>query len=132
MKAIVVSCEETASLLVKQLKLIRLFEACTGRVLGKILTDHRERGRRGIFFFPGLGLQIIHVNLTSENPQPLRGGSTLEFTYSVTWQSTDIPFSKRFDRYLDYNFFEHQVGGWMGGWVGGGGSTAAWGASILC
>eukprot|EP00271_Cylindrocystis_brebissonii_P003027 TRINITY_DN1377_c0_g1_i1.p1 TRINITY_DN1377_c0_g1~~TRINITY_DN1377_c0_g1_i1.p1 ORF type:complete len:600 (+),score=132.97 TRINITY_DN1377_c0_g1_i1:226-2025(+) len=55
------------------------------------------------------GEQIIHVNLTSENPQPVVPGGVLEFTYSVNWQRTDIPFSKRFDRYLDYNFFEHQI-----------------------
>ena len=54
-------------------------------------------------------LQIIQVNLTSENPRPISPDTTLQFTYSVKWEATDIPFSKRFDRYLDYNFFEHQV-----------------------
>lgn len=54
-------------------------------------------------------LQIIQVNLTSENPRPVTPGTSLEFTYSVNWQPTDIPFVRRFDRYLDYNFFEHQV-----------------------
>eukprot|EP00850_Spirogloea_muscicola_P016317 SM000131S26747 [mRNA] locus=s131:285974:290027:+ [translate_table: standard] len=54
------------------------------------------------------GDRIIQVNLTAENPQSVVAGQSLEFTYSVKWESTDIPFSKRFDRYLDYNFFEHQ------------------------
>lgn len=53
--------------------------------------------------------QIIQVNLTSETPRPVTAGSLLEFTYSVKWEPTDIPFRKRFNRYLDYNFFEHQV-----------------------
>mmetsp|Transcript_47439 Transcript_47439/g.151954 ORF Transcript_47439/g.151954 Transcript_47439/m.151954 type:complete len:597 (-) Transcript_47439:85-1875(-) len=55
------------------------------------------------------GEQIIQVNLTSENPRPLAPGTTLEFTYSVKWEPTSIPYAKRFERYLDYNFFEHQI-----------------------
>lgn len=56
-----------------------------------------------------LGMQIIQVNLTSENPQPLKSGSALDFTFSVEWEATPIPFARRFERYLDYSFFEHQV-----------------------
>uniref|UniRef100_A0A061RAB8 Transmembrane 9 superfamily member n=1 Tax=Tetraselmis sp. GSL018 TaxID=582737 RepID=A0A061RAB8_9CHLO len=55
------------------------------------------------------GNRIIQVNLTSESPRPLVEGSNLEFTYSVKWQQTSIPFRRRFERYLDYNFFEHQI-----------------------
>ena len=55
------------------------------------------------------GLQIIQVNLTSENPQPIVPGMNVEFTYSVRWAPSAIPFPRRFERYLDYNFFEHQV-----------------------
>ena len=54
-------------------------------------------------------LQIIQVNLTSEQPKALAAGETLEFTYAVKWVPTATPFSRRFERYLDYNFFEHQV-----------------------
>ncbi len=54
-------------------------------------------------------LQIIQVNLTSENPQPIAPGVTIEFTYSVNWAPTSITFARRFERYLDYNFFEHQA-----------------------
>jgi len=53
--------------------------------------------------------RIIHVNLTSENPQPISAGSTFDFTYSVNWTPSTIPFAQRFERYLDYNFFEHQI-----------------------
>ena len=56
-----------------------------------------------------LPLQIIQVNLTSEGLQPIASGTKVEFTYSVTWAPTPIHFSRRFERYLDYNFFEHQV-----------------------
>lgn len=54
-------------------------------------------------------MQIIQVNLTSEDLQPITSGSKVEFTYSVTWAATPIQFNRRFERYLDYNFFEHQV-----------------------
>jgi hypothetical protein len=45
-------------------------------------------------------------------------GAKVAFTYAVTWTPTDTDFSKRFDKYLDYSFFEHKVGG---GARGGGG-----------
>ena len=53
--------------------------------------------------------QIIQVNLTSENPQPIASGARLDFTFSVRWTPSKIAFTRRFERYLDYNFFEHQV-----------------------
>jgi len=55
------------------------------------------------------GNQVIQVNLSSENPEPLERNRHLDFTYSVKWVPVDIPFASRFDRYLDYNFFEHQI-----------------------
>jgi len=64
--------------------------------------------------FPGiivkpLFLQIIHVNLTQESPKPLTAGKVLDMTYSVKWIPTNVTFARRFDVYLDYPFFEHQV-----------------------
>ncbi|RID48707.1 hypothetical protein BRARA_I05199 [Brassica rapa] len=53
--------------------------------------------------------QIIHVNLTQDNPRPLEAGRTVDLTYSVQWIPTDITFPRRFDVYLDYPFFEHQI-----------------------
>ncbi|KAK6131128.1 hypothetical protein DH2020_035127 [Rehmannia glutinosa] len=55
------------------------------------------------------GNQIIHVNLTQENPKPLEEGRVLDMTYSVKWVPTNITFARRFDVYLDYPFFEHQI-----------------------
>ncbi|XP_038683970.1 transmembrane 9 superfamily member 1-like [Tripterygium wilfordii] len=53
--------------------------------------------------------QIIHVNLSQEAPKPLEDGTTLDMTYSVKWVPTNITFGRRFDVYLDYPFFEHQI-----------------------
>lgn len=53
--------------------------------------------------------QIIQVNLTQDSPQRLIPGKTLELTYSVSWLETNITFARRFDAYLDYPFFEHQI-----------------------
>ncbi|XP_038709330.1 transmembrane 9 superfamily member 1 [Tripterygium wilfordii] len=53
--------------------------------------------------------QIIHVNLSQETPKPLEDGKTLDMTYSVKWVPTNITFGRRFDVYLDYPFFEHQI-----------------------
>ncbi|XP_020571527.1 transmembrane 9 superfamily member 1-like isoform X2 [Phalaenopsis equestris] len=53
--------------------------------------------------------QIIHVNITQENPKLLEPGKKLDMTFSVTWTTTNITFARRFDVYLDYPFFEHQI-----------------------
>ncbi|KAE8698661.1 Transmembrane 9 superfamily member 1 [Hibiscus syriacus] len=53
--------------------------------------------------------QIIHVNLTQEGPKPLAAGKILDLTYSIKWIPTNITFAVRFDVYLDYPFFEHQI-----------------------
>ncbi|KAH9685500.1 transmembrane 9 superfamily member 1 [Citrus sinensis] len=53
--------------------------------------------------------QIIHVNLTQDGPKPLEVGRTLDMTYSVKWTPTNVTFARRFDVYLDYPFFEHQI-----------------------
>ena len=55
------------------------------------------------------GDRVVGVNLVAENPKPLVAGASLEFTYSTTWTPSEVPFRKRFERYLDYNFFEHQI-----------------------
>ncbi|MCO5591009.1 hypothetical protein L7F22_044985 [Adiantum nelumboides] len=53
--------------------------------------------------------QIIQVNMTQDSPQRLLPGKTLELTYSISWLDTDVTFPRRFDAYLDYPFFEHQI-----------------------
>jgi hypothetical protein len=54
-------------------------------------------------------VQIIHVNLTSTDLVPVKEGQAVNFTVTVNWLPTLTPFSQRFERYLDYNFFEHKV-----------------------
>eukprot|EP00457_Paulinella_chromatophora_P002290 gb/GEZN01002294.1/.p1 GENE.gb/GEZN01002294.1/~~gb/GEZN01002294.1/.p1 ORF type:complete len:594 (-),score=57.36 gb/GEZN01002294.1/:583-2364(-) len=58
------------------------------------------------------GDRIIQVNLTSENLKPIvsdQPPSAYPMTYSVTWTETNESFARRFDRYLDFDFFEHQI-----------------------
>ena len=55
------------------------------------------------------GNRIIEVNLTSQHPELIKPGATLDFTYDILWQPTTKPFETRFERYLDYSFFEHQI-----------------------
>ena len=52
--------------------------------------------------------RIIQVG-DFENPVTLSTGTQLDFTYSVEWKPTTTSFHRRFDRYLDYDFFEHQI-----------------------
>jgi hypothetical protein len=33
----------------------------------------------------------------------------MDMTYSVKWVQTNVAFARRFEVYLDYPFFEHQV-----------------------
>jgi len=53
--------------------------------------------------------QIIQVNLTQENLQPIVPGKSIDLTYSVSWEPTNTSYIRRFDAYLDYPFFEHQI-----------------------
>jgi len=59
--------------------------------------------------------RIIEVNITSEDPvlivKQKKGDAEqiIQMTYSVHWIQSDIPFHRRFDRYLDFAFFEHQI-----------------------
>lgn len=54
--------------------------------------------------------RIIEVNLTySEDLVETKGGQNITFTYEVEWVNTETPFSDRFEKYLEYNFFEHQI-----------------------
>lgn len=52
---------------------------------------------------------MIEVNLTTENPVLVEPGVTASFTWSASWFPTSTPFDKRFDKYLDETFFEHQI-----------------------
>eukprot|EP01018_Ginkgo_biloba_P034370 Gb_13844 [translate_table: standard] len=82
--------------------------------VGELHPDKNEDQRHLLYTHKNLVVksnndQIIHLNLTQENPQPLVAGKMLELTYSVKWVNTNITFPRRFDVYLDYPFFEHQI-----------------------
>ncbi|XP_059299432.1 transmembrane 9 superfamily member 1-like isoform X2 [Lycium ferocissimum] len=53
--------------------------------------------------------QIIHVQLYQEIPKPLEEGKVLDMTFSVTWALTNVSYAQRFNVYLGYNFFEHEI-----------------------
>jgi len=60
------------------------------------------------------GDRVIEINLTSEDPVLIKEGQDtvqdIEMFYSVQWvENTKIEFRDRFDRYLDFQFFEHQI-----------------------
>ncbi|GER27522.1 transmembrane 9 superfamily protein member [Striga asiatica] len=82
--------------------------------IGEVVPDRAHDTKHVLWTHKNLvinynGNQIIHVNLTQENPKPLEEGRVLEMTYSVKWVPTNITFARRFDVYLDYPFFEHQI-----------------------
>lgn len=84
-------------------------------MVGEVLRDDTHgRMEKHIFTHRSLsiaynGNRIIEVNLTSENPVPIEVGRKLEFTYTVSWKQTAKPFEDRFNRYLEYDFFEHKI-----------------------
>ncbi len=85
-----------------------------GMVGETLRDDTHNRMEKHIFTHRTLSIsynqnQIIEVNLTSENPVPIEVGQKLQFTYSVNWVATTKPFLDRFERYLEYDFFEHKV-----------------------
>ncbi|XP_073285940.1 transmembrane 9 superfamily member 1-like [Primulina huaijiensis] len=82
--------------------------------IGEVLPDRTRDIKHVLFTHKNLIIkynenQIIHVNLTQEVPKPLEEGRVLDMTYSVKWVATNITFARRFDVYLDYPFFEHQI-----------------------
>eukprot|EP01127_Copromyxa_protea_P015585 TRINITY_DN4500_c0_g1_i1.p1 TRINITY_DN4500_c0_g1~~TRINITY_DN4500_c0_g1_i1.p1 ORF type:complete len:597 (+),score=104.70 TRINITY_DN4500_c0_g1_i1:40-1791(+) len=53
--------------------------------------------------------QVIEVKIDEGEPEPVLLGKILEFSYSVKWEPTSEHFEERFDKYLDNQFFEHQI-----------------------
>ncbi|KMZ64093.1 Transmembrane 9 superfamily protein member 3 [Zostera marina] len=82
--------------------------------VGEARTDKSNENKHFLFTHKDIiikynGFQIIHVNLTQDGAKLLEVGKTLDMTYSVKWIKTNIEFARRFDVYLDYPFFEHQI-----------------------
>ncbi|VDP93229.1 unnamed protein product [Echinostoma caproni] len=53
--------------------------------------------------------RIVRVTLFNSELVPLEVGSQVHFTYSVFWLPSNITFERRYDEYLDYQFFQHRV-----------------------
>ncbi|KAH0716250.1 hypothetical protein KY284_009155 [Solanum tuberosum] len=82
--------------------------------VGEVLPDRNRDTKHVLYTHKNFLIQynkdqIIHVNLTQETPKPLEEGRLLGMTYSVKWVPTNITYERRFDVYLDYPFFEHQI-----------------------
>jgi hypothetical protein len=50
----------------------------------------------------------------------------VEFTYSVSWKETDVPYERRMDKYAKYSFLPQHLE--VSVCVGRGGGGGAWGA----
>ncbi|XP_034702023.1 transmembrane 9 superfamily member 1-like [Vitis riparia] len=82
--------------------------------VGELHPDKNSDNKHVLFTHKNISItynknQIIYVNLSQENPKPMEAGRTLDMTYSVKWIPTTVTFARRFDVYLDYPFFEHQI-----------------------
>lgn len=51
----------------------------------------------------------MDVNIIAENKVELKPYQEILFTYEVIWKPSNVPFEKRFDKYLDPAFFQHRV-----------------------
>jgi len=58
------------------------------------------------------GDRLVHVHLTMMEPTPLKVSGEDEkmtFTYEVLYESSTKSFHRRFEQYLDFNFFQHKI-----------------------
>lgn len=84
-------------------------------MVGEILRDNTHNTmEQHIFTHRSISLaynnnRVVEANLTSENPVSIEENTVLKFTYSVVWKETEKSFDSRFDRYLEDEFFEHQI-----------------------
>lgn len=53
--------------------------------------------------------RVVGVDLISENAVPVQEGQSVSFTFSATWHDSTVPYSQRFNKYLDTAFYEHQI-----------------------
>lgn len=53
--------------------------------------------------------RIVEVNMTSEGLAIVGEGKDLTFATAIEWKKSEKEFGRRFDRYLDDEFFRHQI-----------------------
>ena len=92
------------------MKILKKSIACELQIIHLNLTQENPQKIRCILKKSvACEFQIIHLNLTQKNPQLLLPGNMLEFTQSLKWVETNITFPMHFHVYLDHPFFEHRV-----------------------
>ncbi|KAF5406029.1 Transmembrane 9 superfamily member [Paragonimus heterotremus] len=55
------------------------------------------------------GNQIVKITLINSELVALKVGTPVTFTYSVKWHASSVPFERRYDDYLDFQFFQHRI-----------------------
>ena len=59
------------------------------------------------------GDRVVHVHLTMTDPLVLSyqadSENTVQFTYEVSYEDSTKSFHRRFEQYLDFNFFQHKI-----------------------
>mmetsp|Transcript_36054 Transcript_36054/g.84178 ORF Transcript_36054/g.84178 Transcript_36054/m.84178 type:complete len:127 (+) Transcript_36054:719-1099(+) len=53
--------------------------------------------------------RIVEVNMTSQGLEEVKAGKDISFTMAIEWNKSSKSFDKRFERYLDNDFFKHQI-----------------------
>ena len=61
------------------------------------------------FSFGVNGNQIVQANLVASEPVSIATEKTFVFTYTAEFVESELPFSRRYERYLDNTFFEHRI-----------------------
>ena len=57
------------------------------------------------------GDRIVYVHLNMMDPKPLSSSEDekMTYTYEVSFEASDKSFHRRFEQYLDFNFFQHKI-----------------------
>eukprot|EP00941_MAST-03F_sp_MAST-3F-sp1_P005436 g5436.t1 len=78
-------------------------------MVGEVMDEKEYIFSHRSFEFLYNGEKIVQVNLKSQNPVLIESGAVIDFSYSVVWKPTKLTFKNRFERYLDFTFFEHSI-----------------------
>lgn len=77
--------------------------------VGELAEDKAFVYTHWAFSFHYNGERIVEAKMATSKPQLVKIGDRMVFTYSVSWSSSAVKYSKRFDVYLDNQFFGHQI-----------------------
>ena len=77
--------------------------------VGEMIEDKAYVYTHWAFSFHYKGDRLVEAKLSTSKPQLVKVGDRLVFTYSVGWTASTLSFARRFDVYLDNQFFGHQI-----------------------